>query len=177
MRILVTGANGFIGSYITAALLKSNYEVVCAVRDIESTRKKFPTAEIIHCDFNTALSPQDWINKLEKIDIVINASGVLTSSHANNIENVHINGPKALFKACTITNVKRIIHISALGIDDEENTSYALTKKVTERYLQKLENIDWVVLQPSLIYASGCYGGTSLFRAFSNITVFYSSDR
>ncbi|ABE05397.1 Putative oxidoreductase protein [Rickettsia bellii RML369-C] len=117
------------------------------------------------------------INKLEKIDIVINASGVLTSSHANNIENVHINGPKALFKACTITNVKRIIHISALGIDDEENTSYALTKKVTERYLQKLENIDWVVLQPSLIYASGCYGGTSLFRAFSNITVFYSSDR
>lgn len=41
MRILVTGANGFIGSYITAALLKSNYEVVCAVRDIESTRKNF----------------------------------------------------------------------------------------------------------------------------------------
>ncbi|WP_395477706.1 NAD(P)H-binding protein [Rickettsia endosymbiont of Pantilius tunicatus] len=127
---------------------------------------------MIHCDFNTALSPQDWINKLEKIDIVINASGVLTSSRANNIENVHVNGPKALFKACTITNVKRIIHISALGIDDEKNTAYALTKKVTERYLQKLENIDWVVLQPSLIYANGCYGGTSLFRALATLPYF-----
>ncbi|MCX4080237.1 NAD(P)H-binding protein [Rickettsia rhipicephali] len=90
---------------------------------------------------------------------------MLTSSHANNIDNVHVNGPKALFKACTLTNVQRIIHISALGIDDEKNTAYALTKKAAEEYLQKLENIDWVILQPSLVYASGCYGGTSLFRA------------
>ncbi|HJD58732.1 MAG TPA: hypothetical protein LFV92_06180 [Rickettsia endosymbiont of Ceroptres masudai] len=52
----------------------------------------------------------------------------------NNIENVHVNGPKALFKACTLTNVKRIIHISALGIDDEKNTADALTKKATEAY-------------------------------------------
>ncbi|AEV92578.1 NAD-dependent epimerase/dehydratase family protein [Candidatus Rickettsia barbariae] len=39
MRILVTGANGFIGSYITAELLKNNYKVICCVRDVESTRK------------------------------------------------------------------------------------------------------------------------------------------
>ncbi|HJD61302.1 MAG TPA: NAD(P)H-binding protein [Rickettsia endosymbiont of Columbicola hoogstraali] len=128
---------------------------------------------MIHCDFNTDISSQDWINKLEKIDIVINISGVLTSSRANNIENVHINGPKALFKACTLTNVKRIIHISALGIDGEENTVYALTKKAIERYLQKLENIDWVILQPSLIYASGCYGGTSLFRALQHYRILF----
>ncbi|HJD58731.1 MAG TPA: NAD-dependent epimerase/dehydratase family protein [Rickettsia endosymbiont of Ceroptres masudai] len=52
MRILVTGANGFIGSYITAELLKNNYEVICCVRDVESTKKKFPTTEVIYCDFN-----------------------------------------------------------------------------------------------------------------------------
>ncbi|MFV9859490.1 MAG: oxidoreductase, partial [Rickettsia aeschlimannii] len=42
--------------------------------------------------------------------------------------------------------------MSALGIDDEKNTAYALTKKAAEEYLQKLENIDWVILQPSLVY-------------------------
>ncbi|WP_177717227.1 NAD-dependent epimerase/dehydratase family protein [Candidatus Rickettsia colombianensi] len=80
MRILVTGANGFIGSYITAELLKNNYEVTCCVRDVESTKKKFPTAEVIYCDFNIDLTPQSWINRLNNIDIVINVSGVLTSS-------------------------------------------------------------------------------------------------
>ncbi|BDU59724.1 hypothetical protein FLA4_01340 [Candidatus Rickettsia kotlanii] len=115
---------------------------------------------------------QNGINRLNNINMVINISGVLTSSHANNIDNVHINGPKALFKACTLTNVQIIIHISALGIDDEKNTAYALTKKAAEEYLQKLENIDWIILQPSFVYASGCYGGTSLFRALTTLPYF-----
>ncbi|AFC70871.1 NAD-dependent epimerase/dehydratase family protein [Rickettsia australis] len=31
MRILITGDNGFIGSYITTELLKNNYEVICCI--------------------------------------------------------------------------------------------------------------------------------------------------
>ncbi len=49
MRILVTGANGFIGSYITI------------------DQEKFPTAEVIYCDFNIDLTPQSWINRLNNI--------------------------------------------------------------------------------------------------------------
>lgn len=49
---------------------------------------------MIYCDFNIDLTPQSWINRLNNIDIVINVSGVLTSSHANNIDNVHVNGPQ-----------------------------------------------------------------------------------
>ncbi|GAA5252199.1 Rossmann-fold NAD(P)-binding domain-containing protein [Candidatus Rickettsia kedanie] len=64
------------------------------------------------------------------------------------------------------------MHIAALGIDDEKNTAYALTKKATEEYLQKLENIDWVILQPSLVYESGYYGGTSLFRDLATLPYF-----
>ncbi|XVN42952.1 MAG: NAD(P)H-binding protein [Candidatus Rickettsia vulgarisii] len=172
MKILITGANGFIGTYITAGLLKNNYEVICAVRDVEATKRKFPNVEVIQCDFNNDLSPQDWVNRLNKIDIVINVSGVLTSSSSNKIENVHVNGPKALFEACVIAKIKMIIHISALGIAEGKTTAYALTKKTTEEYLQKLEDIDWVILQPSLIYASGCYGGTSLFRALATSPYF-----
>ncbi|MGN7619617.1 NAD-dependent epimerase/dehydratase family protein [Rickettsia amblyommatis] len=57
-------------------------------------------------------------------------------------------------------------------MDDEKNTAYAFTKKAAEEYLQKLENIDWIILQPSLVYASGCYGGTSLFRALATLPYF-----
>ncbi|AAL03602.1 unknown [Rickettsia conorii str. Malish 7] len=37
---------------------------------------------MIYCDFNIDLTPQSWINRLNNIDIVINVSGVLTSSNA-----------------------------------------------------------------------------------------------
>jgi hypothetical protein len=47
-----------------------------------------------------------------------------------------------------------------------------LSKKLADNYLKTLDNIDWVILQPSLVYASGCYGGTSLFRALSALPYF-----
>ncbi|GAA5252200.1 hypothetical protein KNCP2_04880 [Candidatus Rickettsia kedanie] len=37
---------------------------------------------MIYCNFNIELTPQNWINRLNNIDIVINVSGVLTSSYA-----------------------------------------------------------------------------------------------
>ena len=169
MRILVVGANGFIGSYVTARLIKDGHEVICPVREVESTKRKFPVIEIIKCDFNTDTDSQKWLGRLKNIDLVINVAGLLTSSSSNKIENVHINGPKALFDACVLAKVKRIIHISALGIDDEKTTDYAKTKKIADNYLKSLKNIDWLILQPSLIYASGCYGGTSIFRALASL--------
>jgi uncharacterized protein YbjT (DUF2867 family) len=172
VRVLVVGANGFIGSYITAELLKDNHDVVCAVRDIKATKRKFPNLEILACDFNNDTDQQKWLNNLQNIDVVINVSGVLTSTNNNKIENVHFFGPKALFDACILAKVKRIIHISALGIDNEKTTDYAITKKKIDNYLKTLKNIDWVILQPSLVYTSGCYGGTSLFRSLSALPWF-----
>ena len=171
LRIFITGANGFIGSYITARLLKDGHEVICAVRDVEATKLKFPSTQVIHFDFNDVNS-QNLTYHLNDIDIVINVAGLLQSSGKNKIDNVHVNGPKILFDACVKAGVRRIIHISALGIDNENTTEYALTKKLADNYLKTIENIDWVILQPSLVYASGCYGGTSLFRALATLPYF-----
>lgn len=171
LRIFITGANGFIGSYITAKLLKEGHEVICAVRDVEATRLKFLSVEIVHFDFND-ISIQNLSNHLNDVDIVINVAGVLQSSAKNKIDKVHNEGPKILFDQCIKAGVQRIIHISALGIDDENSTDYALTKREADNYLKTLENIDWVILQPSLIYASGCFGGTSLFRGLATLPYF-----
>lgn len=166
--IAIIGANGFIGSYITAKLLKEGNHVICAVRDVNRSKLKFPSAEVVHIDFN---SP-DIKLVLSETDVVINAAGVLGSSEGNNITQVHSLGPINLYNQCIKAGVKRIIHISALGIDDENTTDYALTKKEADNYLKKQKNIDWVILQPSLIYASGCFGGTSLFRSLATFPYF-----
>lgn len=172
IKILIIGANGFIGSYITAKLLKNNATIICAGRDIGAIQRKFPSVEVIHCDFNNDTDPEIWFKRLHQVDMVINVAGLLTSSGKNKIENVHFYGPKALFEACIKAKIRRIIHISALGIEEEKTTDYAVTKKLADDYLKTLKNIDWVILQPSLIYASGCYGGTSLFRGLAALPYF-----
>lgn len=170
-NILITGAYGFIGAYITAALLKEGHRITCAVRDVTRAQLKFPTCNVIHCDFNIDLTVDQWMAKLEQVDIVINIVGLLNSARGNDIENVHVKSTIALFEACRRRQVKKIIHISALGIDDENSTAYSRTKKQADNYLQTMQEMDWVILQPSLVYAAGSYGGTSLLRALAVLPV------
>ena len=52
----------------------------------------------------------------------------------------------------------------------ESDTEYAKTKLAADNYLQHL-NIDWIILRPSLVYASNSFGGTSLLRALSVLPI------
>lgn len=57
MRILITGANGFIGSQIVATLSLSGHHIICAVRKQRENQITFPNCEIIFCDFNQDITP------------------------------------------------------------------------------------------------------------------------
>ena len=72
MRILVTGAAGFIGRHIVAALRAAGHRVVCATRDTERTRRLFPDQESIACDFNRDVTIDAWLPRLAGIDAVVN---------------------------------------------------------------------------------------------------------
>jgi hypothetical protein len=74
-----------------------------------------------------------------------------------------------LLEAAVAAKVKRIIHISALGIENEDVTDYSKTKKLFDSHLMAHSEIDWVILRPSLIYGTNSYGGTSLLRANASL--------
>lgn len=166
MRILVTGANGLIGSQIVTSLRAAGHQIVCAIRNEHLLQEQFADCEIITCDFNTDITSSHWEPRLKNIDVVINCVGILRQQHNQSIAAIHLLAPRALFDACCKTGVKKIIHISALGADPDAGTAYADTKYAAENYLMQL-NIDWVILRPSLVYCEGSYGGTSLFRALA----------
>jgi len=168
MRILVTGAYGFIGSYVTARLLAIGHEVICCVRDVEQGKRRFPNRTVIPCDFIKDLKSEDWLSRLENIDAVVNCVGILQSHDPAVIDAIHYKVPLALIEACRQMNVKKIIHISALGVDEGVDTPYAQSKLKLEKHLFTLD-YNWVILRPSLVYGPGSYGGTSLFRALSSL--------
>lgn len=166
MRILLTGANGFIGGQLLAGLAARGHVVVAAVRNPQALRRKWPGLEAIATDFNHDTSPDTWRPRLIGIDAVVNCAGVLHGGRGQDMVAIHASTPIALFDACSKADVARVVQISAISAD--ARTDYALTKKRADDHLLGLP-ISGTVLRPSLVYGDGSYGGTSTLRGLAGL--------
>jgi uncharacterized protein YbjT (DUF2867 family) len=164
LQILLTGANGFIGSHVLASLLQEGHKVLAAVRAPEKILRRFPQVAAVGADFNTMTQPEDWRPLLENVDAVINCAGVLRSRAGQNAVHVHATAPIALFKAAARQGVRKVIQMSAIGYDAP--TEFARTKREADDYLQAT-NLDWTILRPSIVYGQQAYGGTAMLRALA----------
>jgi uncharacterized protein YbjT (DUF2867 family) len=164
MRVLVTGAYGFIGAQIVATLHGAGHEVVCAVRGARRDHR-FPTLRSIACDMGADVREEDWLPRLAGIDAVVNAAGILRERGDDRFDTVHVRAPLALFRACLHAGVRRVVQISALG--NPADGKFIASKHRGDAVLAALD-LDAVVLRPSIVYsANGSYGGTSLLRALA----------
>lgn len=164
MRVLVTGAYGFIGAHVVAALIAAGHEAVCAVRGARID-SRFPGITAIACDMACDVHPEDWLPRLAGVDAVVNVAGILREHGANTFAAIHEQAPLALFRACQERGVRRIIQLSALG--NPADGEFIASKHRGDALLADLD-LDWLVLRPSLVYGTrGSYGGTSLLRALA----------
>ncbi len=170
MRILLLGANGFLGSYLLASLSSRGHDVVAAVRDPASIDGRGAAAAIA-IDLNRDTSMHAWTPRLAGIDPVVNCAGVLRGTSRDDIEAIHARAPCALFEACEACGVRRVVQISAVSADREAGTDYALSKLAADDWL-RASTLEWIVLRPSLVYAPGAFGGTALFRALAAFPFF-----
>ncbi|MEO5830744.1 MAG: SDR family oxidoreductase [Rhodanobacter sp.] len=164
MRVLVTGAYGFIGAHIVAALTAAGHDVACAVRG-GRVDTRFSGLSAIACDMADDVGEEDWLPRLAGIDAVVNCAGILRERGPDRFTAVHERAPLALFRACRQLDIRRVIQISALG--DAADGEFIASKHRCDDALATLE-LDWLVLRPSLVYsARGSYGGTSLLRGLA----------
>lgn len=139
--ILLTGASGFIGSNLFAALVQQGYEVRALSRRTGH-------------DFSQLIHPKDWRPHLAGVDAVINAVGIIAETASQRFETLHHLAPTALFRACQSKGIRRVIQISALGADEQATTPYHLSKKAADDELRSLP-LEWFVLRPSLVFGDG----------------------
>ena len=166
MRILLTGASGFIGQHLLQALLAEGHHVVCAVRRPKTSTG--PRLAYIHADFTHDTDKSAWLARLSGIDVVINTVGIFRESGSQTFERLHTDAPRALFAACAESHeVQMVIQLSALGADRAADTRYHLSKKAADDYLASLPVRAYIV-QPSLVYGSE---GTSarVFRTLASM--------
>ena len=124
----------------------------------------------IALDIGRATEPADWLPHLAGIEAVVNCAGVLQDSPRDSTAGVHVEGAAALFAGCEQAGVRRIVHISAIGVDRDATTAFARTKLTGDQALMG-RDLDWVILRPSVVVGRAAYGGSALFRGLAALPV------
>ncbi|MDS0848530.1 SDR family oxidoreductase [Burkholderia cenocepacia] len=161
MTVLVCGANGFIGRALCAQLEAGGHRVLRGVRHAAGPHD-------VAIDFAHDVDPHAWLARLKGVDVVINAVGMLADRRGATLDAVHRAAPSALFTACCRAGVRRVIQISALGVE-RGDTRYFASKQAADRFLQTLP-IDFRIVRPALVY--GAAGASArFFRMLASLPV------
>ncbi len=156
MKVLLTGASGFIGRHLQSALLAAGHTVV-------------PISRRHGVDLAGLTSARDWLPHLAGVDRVIQAAGILAETRGQSFEILHVQAPCALFEACVEAGVPRVVQLSALGADVSAFSGYHRSKHAADEALRRLP-LDAFVVRPSLVDGDGGASST-LFRRLARLPV------
>ncbi len=179
-RILITGASGFIGSFIVEEALNRGFETWAAVR--KSSSREFLQDERIHFIELNLSSEEQLKQQLKDIqfDYVVHAAGVTKCLHKEDFFRINTEGTKNLVRALLDLQMplKRFVYISSLSImgaireeqpykeirerdKAKPNTAYGKSKLEAEQWLVSLNKelekkneklLPYVILRPTGVY-------------------------
>ncbi|PZP55970.1 MAG: complex I NDUFA9 subunit family protein [Micavibrio aeruginosavorus] len=149
--ITIFGGTGFVGRYIVARLAKHGATIKVVTRSPSSgyfLRQFGVVGQIVPvaCDY----SENSISHAVSGSDIVINCLGILFEKGKSNFKTVHVDDASMIARACAIHAVKRLVHISALGID-ESKSKYAGTKREGEKAVRGHFSAA-TIIRPSVIF-------------------------
>jgi len=169
--IAVIGGSGFIGSELINRLVADGRNVRVATRRRENAKRLtiFPV-DVLEVNL---FDPAQLDVFLRGADAVINLGGILHSRRGEpygaDFARMHVELPKKIASACAAENIRRVLHISALGADSQGSSMYLRSKGDGERALQAARGLDTTIFRPSVVFGPGhAFPNTfaSLHRAF-----------
>jgi uncharacterized protein YbjT (DUF2867 family) len=168
VRVLIVGASGLIGAAVAGRLASQGHTIVSVTRRGEQIG--LLDANVVRIDVASATEVSDWLPILRDVDAVVNCAGVLQDSPGDSTAGVHVKGVSALFHACEMGGVRRVVHLSAVGVDHETPTEFSRTKLAGDKVLME-RDLDWVILRPSVVIGQAAYGGSALFRGLAALPI------
>ena len=174
MKIVITGANGFIGSNLINYLNAKKIVPYCLIRKnadisiIEAINKNKETYKLIETDYSDMNSIN---NALRDADIIIHLAAVLRGFTYEEILQANLNVTENLINSArqSAKKLKRFIFISSqaacgpsnlnceLCEDDPANpiTNYGKSKLEAENYITSQKDIPWTILRPVSVFGPG----------------------
>lgn len=151
MKILLTGANGYIGKRLLTVLVKEGHEVVCCVRDADRfvpDKLLVKHIEIIEVDFLEE-------DSLEKIPNDIDGAYYLlhSMSVSSNYEELELRCARNFRSKISATNTKHVVYLSGI-INEDELSRHLASRKAVETELGK-GSYHFTTLRAGIIIGSG----------------------
>ena len=176
LKILITGATGFIGQALVAELMRQNFNISIAVRQKTSLFSD-KVKQFVVGDFE---SEPDFSTSLIEIDCIIHLAGkahVLDKSKVTALDEfrkINTELTLNLAKQAVAAGVERFIFLSSIGVNGNQNTQpfleidipnpqepYAISKYEAEQgliNLAKNSNLEVVIIRPPLVYGNNAPG-------------------
>lgn len=169
--VLVSGANGFIGSALCRWLAAAGYSVRGTVR----IRNESVPADIGVRTVGNLDELPDWSKALAGIDAVVHTAARVHIAHETAadpqaaFDRVNVEGSERLARQAAETGVKRFVLVSSIGAEVAEETGlsgsvaspYQISKLKAERALKQVSletGLELVIVRPPLVYGPGAPG-------------------
>ena len=171
---LIFGASGQIGRNLIRGLTKQNLKVTAVTRNLH--QKGYILKTQANPGYLDVVEANMFdIPKIEKLivkaDVCINLIGILFEKGSSNFINIHEKFPSMLANLCKKNNVRKFVHISALGVEMAKDSKYANSKLNGENAVRKNFK-DAIILKPSIVYSVDDNFTTMLMGLFNLLPIF-----
>lgn len=139
------GGSGFVGSAVTAELLRSGHEVLVLSRNPGRGHGEIKT-------ISGNISDRSSLDRaMVRIDAVVHCTGIIAECGLNTFEKVHVQGTVNLVGSALNHGCKKLVYLSALGTRPEAASRYHQSKWHAEEAIRG-SGIDFTIFRPSIIY-------------------------
>ena len=156
LSICILGGTGFLGTRLTARLLKDNHRVTVLSRDRELHKHLLvlPGLMLENCD---VYDEAQLSERLRGKDVVVNLIGILNERWFGGagFRRAHTELTRTLLLAARSANVGRLLQVSALGAAVDAPSMYLRSKGEAEKLIREQSALDWTIFQPSVMFGPG----------------------